>query len=81
MNTSTTSRILSISPAHLHGLIEQALVDLRQARRVGDASGAARCERRMNALLDQLAKHLKPIEAAATGTESARRSQMGPRRW
>ena len=63
---NTTTRSLPISPPHLHGLIDQALIDLRQARSVDDASRAAQCERRMNALLDQLAKHLERTEAVAT---------------
>lgn len=61
MNTTPQ---LPISPAHLHRLIEQALIDLREARRFGDEPGAARFERRMNALLDQLAKHLQPTVTA-----------------
>lgn len=48
------SRGLPISVRHLERLIAQALSDLRQARRTGDAYAARRAEQRMNAMLDQL---------------------------
>lgn len=49
-----TTRHLPISTKHLARLIEQGLLDLRHARRVGDAGAARRAERRMNALLEQM---------------------------
>lgn len=47
-----------ISVAYLEILIQRALDDLREARRVGDAYRTRQAARRMNALLDQLAKHI-----------------------
>lgn len=48
-----------ISAADLHALMEQALRDLRRARRFGDSARAAQCERRMNAMIDQFAKRIR----------------------
>lgn len=49
----STARHLPISNTRFRALIERALLDLRRARRIGDTTGADRCERRMNALLEQ----------------------------
>lgn len=57
MNTTTVTT--PISMRELHGLIEYALHELKRARFVNDRTGIARSERRMNALLDQLAKRLR----------------------
>lgn len=54
---STAHQLSRISTARLESLVHHALCELRQARQVGDTTQAARCERRMNAMLDQLAKH------------------------
>jgi hypothetical protein len=56
MNTTTTMTPISTHELHRH--IEHALRDLKQARDANDRSGIGRSERRMNALLDQLAKRL-----------------------
>lgn len=52
----TTHQPSPISAARLENLVQHALRELRQARRIGDTAQATRCERRMNAMLDQLAK-------------------------
>lgn len=54
------ARDLPVPATDLHQLIQQALMDLKSARRAGNATGTARAERRMNALLDQLAKMESP---------------------
>lgn len=55
MNTTTHT---SMSTRRIQQLAQYALTELRQARAVDDGDGIARTERRMNALLDQLAKRL-----------------------
>lgn len=57
MNPTTT--MTPISTRDLHRLIEHALRDLKRARFANDRSGIERSERRMNAMLDQLAKRLR----------------------
>lgn len=57
MNTTTT--MTPIATPDLHGLIEHALRDLKRARFSNDGTGIVCSERRMNALLDQLAKRLR----------------------
>lgn len=57
MNPTTT--MTPIATRELHGLIEHALRELKWARFANDGIGIARSERRMNALLDQLAKRLR----------------------
>lgn len=57
-------RGLPISVGHLERLIAQALSDLRQARRTGDAYAARRAEQRMNAMLDQLVTKVIHTSAA-----------------
>ncbi|HET6499965.1 MAG TPA: hypothetical protein VFG87_04285 [Amycolatopsis sp.] len=42
----------------LHWMIQQALLDLKQARNVDDTNMMMRAEHRMNALLDQLAHRI-----------------------
>ncbi len=69
-------RHVPISTRHLRRLIEQALFDLRYARRIGDAGGIQRAERRMNALLDQLSAR-KP--AAAEPTSERPQPHLGER--
>lgn len=51
----------------MYPLIKHALGELRLARAANDASGTARTERRLNALLDQLAKR-RPIPNEGSGT-------------
>lgn len=63
----TTHQLSPISAARLENLVQHALRELRQARHTGDTAQAARCERRMNAMLDQLAK-----PSFGTGISSAR---------
>lgn len=57
----STSSHLPVSTPELHQLIQQALLELKRSRDCKYAAGIARSERRMNALLDQLAKRL-PVE-------------------
>lgn len=52
----STTRHLPVSTVELHQLIRHALSDLRHARSVDNAASIDRAERRMNAMLDQLAK-------------------------
>jgi len=54
----STTRHLPISTVELNQLIRRALSDLQHARSVDNATSTARAERRMNALLDQLAKRM-----------------------
>lgn len=61
----TTTRHLPVSTVELQQLIHRALSDLKHARSVDNAAGTAQAERRMNALLDQLAKRM--TEAANRG--------------
>lgn len=42
----------------MHQMIQASLLELRQARTLEDADRMARAERRMNALLDQLAQRV-----------------------
>jgi len=49
---------LPVSNVELHQLIREARLDLIRARSIDNAAGVARSERRMNALLDQLAKRI-----------------------
>lgn len=63
----TTHQLSPISAARLENLVQHALRELRHARRIGDTAQASRCERRMNAMLDQLAKR-----SSVTGISSAR---------
>lgn len=61
---NTTSTMTPIATRELHRLIEHALRELKRARFANDRTGTARSERRMNALLDQLAKRLNaPAQA------------------
>lgn len=62
MNTTATATCMTpIATRDLHRLIEHALYELRQARFVNDRTGIVRSERRVNALLDQLAKRLGTV--------------------
>lgn len=63
MSPISTGRHLPVSTTELHQLIQQALLDLKHARDINYAAGAARSERRLNALLDQLAKR-SPVNIA-----------------
>lgn len=55
---NATSTMTPIATHELHRLIEHALSDLKRARFANDRIGIARSNRRMNAMLDQLAKRL-----------------------
>jgi hypothetical protein len=54
---STAHQLSPVSTARLENLVRHALCELKQARQIGDTAHAASCERRMNAMLEQLAKH------------------------
>lgn len=56
---TTTTTMTPIAMRELHGLIQHALGELKRARFVNDRTGIVRSERRMNAMLDQLAKRLR----------------------
>lgn len=62
---NTTKAMTPIATRELHGLITHALRELKRARFANDRTGIARSERRMNALLDQLAKHLPATQAVS----------------
>lgn len=55
---STADQLSPIPRPCLEDLVQHALRELRQARQLGDTAQATRSERRMNAMLDQLAKRV-----------------------
>lgn len=55
----------------LHRMIQQALVDLRQARNLDDTNRMMRAELRMNALLDQLSRRFAQERAKNDSGQSA----------
>lgn len=71
---TTTTTMTPIATHELHELIEHALRDLKRARFANDRTGIVRSERRMNALLDQLAKRLPSNRG-----DAARRGNVQPR--
>lgn len=51
-----TTRTLPVSSGELQKLVRHAWLDLQRARAGDDRNGMLRAERRMNAMLDMLAK-------------------------
>lgn len=70
MNTITSTT--PMSTLELSQIIEHALRDLKRARDANDRTAIARSERRMNAMLDQLAKRLR------THRDDVRHVRSGP---
>lgn len=70
MNTITS--MTPMSTLELSQLIEHALRDLKRARDANDRPVIASSERRMNAMLDQLAKRLR------THRDDVRHVRSGP---
>lgn len=67
----STTHHLPISNVELRQLIHRALSDLRHAPSLDNAAGTARAERRMNALLDQLAKRMAETSNRGTPLRAA----------
>lgn len=65
----------SDSVAQIQRLIQQALVDLRKARRRDDAMAARRAERRMNALVYAFAKRMRTSRLPTTSACRERRER------
>lgn len=63
---NTTTRMTPVSTYELHRHIQHALRDLKRARFANNQSAIDRSERRMNTMLDQLAKRL-PTNYNAVG--------------